>query len=115
MSNLAFVDVCFLKSQSDSSSPPSECNLESVWSCQAYLLQEMPEVCSLELSPAIKGMTYSKENENDSHLLRIRFRCAVPENIILEIFQKCPFLHNVFVRNFRRVCLQFWLSVRNFV
>ena len=37
-----YLYACYLKSQISSPSPPSEFNLESVWSCQADLKKDMP-------------------------------------------------------------------------
>ena len=37
-----YIYVCYLKSQISSSSPPSDCNLESVWSCQVDLQRDVP-------------------------------------------------------------------------
>ena len=43
----------YLKGQMTSSSPPSDCNLESVWSLQVVLGKDMPKACALALSPSL--------------------------------------------------------------
>ena len=42
-----YLYACYLKSQISPSSPPSECNVESVWSCQVDLRKDMPKACTL--------------------------------------------------------------------
>ena len=48
-----YIYACYLKSQISSGSPPSDCNLESVWSCQVDLRRDMPKACALALSPSL--------------------------------------------------------------
>ena len=43
----------YLKSQINSSHPPSDCNLESVWSLQVELDTDIPNACALALSPSL--------------------------------------------------------------
>ena len=43
----------YLKSQINSSRPPSDCDLSSVWSLQVDLDKELPQACSLALKPAL--------------------------------------------------------------
>ena len=51
MGHTHYLYACYLKSQISSRSPPSECNLESVWSCQVDLDKDMPKACALALTP----------------------------------------------------------------
>ena len=44
---------CYLKSQINSSSPPSGCDLSIVWSLQVDLDQDLPKACSLSLTPSL--------------------------------------------------------------
>ena len=44
---------CYLKSQINSSSPPSGCDLSTVWSLQVDLDQDLPKACSLALTPSL--------------------------------------------------------------
>ena len=52
----------YLKSQVTSSNPPTECNLKSVWSCQADLLMNVPKAClgsfCCDLEIDVSGITY---------------------------------------------------------
>ena len=48
-----YLYACYLKNQVTSRSPPSECNLESVGSCQGDLDKPMPKACVLALSPSL--------------------------------------------------------------
>ena len=52
-----YLYACYLKSQIDSSGessrPPSDCDLESVWSPQVDLDKDMPRACALALSPSL--------------------------------------------------------------
>ena len=48
-----YLYACYLKSQINSSRPPSDCDLESVCSLQVDLDQDMPKACSLALSPSL--------------------------------------------------------------
>ena len=44
---------CYLKSQINSSSPPSGCDLSTVWSLQVDLDKDLPKACSLALKPSL--------------------------------------------------------------
>ena len=44
-----YIYECYLKSQINSSRPPSDCDLSSVWSLQVDLDKELPKACSLAL------------------------------------------------------------------
>ena len=44
---------CYLKSQINSSRPPSGCDLSTVWSLQTDLDKDMPKVCSLAMKPSL--------------------------------------------------------------
>ena len=48
-----YLYACYLKSQINSSRPPSDCDLESVWSLQVDLDKDMPKACALALSPSL--------------------------------------------------------------
>ena len=48
-----YLYACYLKSQINSSNPPHDCSLESVWSLQVDLDKDMPQACSLMLSPSM--------------------------------------------------------------
>ena len=44
---------CYLKSQINSSRPPSGCDLSTVWSLQVDLDKDLPAACSLALTPSL--------------------------------------------------------------
>ena len=44
---------CYLKSQINSSRPPSGCDLSTVWSLQVDLDKDLPKACSLALTPSL--------------------------------------------------------------
>ena len=44
---------CYLKSQINSSCPPSGCDLSTVWSLQVDLDKDLPRACSLALKPSL--------------------------------------------------------------
>ena len=46
-----YIYECYLKSQINSSRPPSGCDLSSIWSLQTDLDRDMPQVCSLAMQP----------------------------------------------------------------
>ena len=48
-----YIYECYLKSQINSSRPPSGCDLSTVWSLQVDLDKDMPKVCSLALKPSL--------------------------------------------------------------
>ena len=48
-----YIYECYLKSQINSSSPPSGCDLSTVWSLQVDLDQDLPKACSLALKPSL--------------------------------------------------------------
>ena len=48
-----YVYECYLKSQINSSRPPSGCDLSTVWSLQVDLDKDMPRVCSFALKPSL--------------------------------------------------------------
>ena len=45
--------TCYLKSQINSSRPPSECDLSTIWSLQTELDKDMPKACSLAVKPSL--------------------------------------------------------------
>ena len=47
-----YIYECYLKSQINSSRPPSRCDLSSVWSLQTDLDKDLPKACSLAMKPA---------------------------------------------------------------
>ena len=48
-----YIYACYLKSQINSSCPPSGCDLSSVWSLQVDLDKDLPKACSLALKPSL--------------------------------------------------------------
>ena len=48
-----YIYECYLKSQINSSRPPSGCDLSTVWSLQTDLDRDMPKVCSLTMKPLL--------------------------------------------------------------
>ena len=48
-----YIYSCYLKSQINSSRPPSGCDLSSVWSLQVDLDKDLPKACSLALKPSL--------------------------------------------------------------
>ena len=48
-----YIHECYLKSKINSSRPPNECDLSSVWSLQVDLDKDMPPVCSLPMKPSL--------------------------------------------------------------
>ena len=48
-----YIYECYLKSQINSSRPPSGCDLSSVWSLQTDLDRDMPMLCSLAMKPSL--------------------------------------------------------------
>ena len=48
-----YIYECYLKSQINSSRPPSGCDLSTVWSLQVDLDKDMPRVCSLTMKPSL--------------------------------------------------------------
>ena len=48
-----YIYECYLKSQINSSRPPSGCDISSVWSLQTDLDRDMPKVCSLAMKPSL--------------------------------------------------------------
>ena len=48
-----YIYACYLKSQINSSRPPSDCDLGSVWSHQVDLDKDMPKACALPMSPSL--------------------------------------------------------------
>ena len=48
-----YIYECYLKSQINSSRPPSGCDLSSIWSLQTDLDRDMPKVCSLAMQPSL--------------------------------------------------------------
>ena len=46
-----YIYQCYLKSQINSSRPPSGCDLSTVWSLQGDLDKDLPKACSLALKP----------------------------------------------------------------
>ena len=52
MGNAHYIYACYLKNKINSSRPPSDCDLSSVWSLQVDLDKDMPKVCSLAMKPS---------------------------------------------------------------
>ena len=48
-----YIYACYLKSKINSSRPPSDCDLSSVWSLQVDLDKDMPKACSLAMKPSL--------------------------------------------------------------
>ena len=48
-----YLYACYLKSQVSSRNPPSEYNMDSVWSFQVDFKTTMPMSCTLALSPSL--------------------------------------------------------------
>ena len=48
-----YIYECYLKSKINSSRPPSDCDLSSVWSLQVDLDKDMPKACSLAMKPSL--------------------------------------------------------------
>ena len=48
-----YIYECYLKSQINSSRPPSGCDLSSVWSLQTDLDKDLPKACSLTMKPSL--------------------------------------------------------------
>ena len=48
-----YIYECYLKSQINSSRPPSGYDISSVWSLQTDLDRDMPKVCSLATKPSL--------------------------------------------------------------
>ena len=48
-----YIYECYLKSQINSSRPPSGCDLSTVWSLQVDLDKDLPKACSLALKPSL--------------------------------------------------------------
>ena len=48
-----YIYECYLKSQINSSRPPSGCDPSSIWSLQTDLDRDMPRVCSLAMKPSL--------------------------------------------------------------
>ena len=45
-----YIYACYLKCQINSSRPPSDCDLGSVWSLQVDLDKDMPKACAIVFS-----------------------------------------------------------------
>ena len=50
-----YIYACYLKSQINSSRPPSTCDLGTVWSLQVDLDKDMPKACALALTPSLSA------------------------------------------------------------
>ena len=48
-----YIYAGYLKSQINSSRPPSDCDLGSVWSLQVDLDKDMPKACTLAMKPSL--------------------------------------------------------------
>ena len=48
-----YIYECYLKSQINSSRPPSGCDLSTVWSLQVDLDKDMPKACFLAMKPSL--------------------------------------------------------------
>ena len=48
-----YICECYLKSQINSSRPPSGCDLSTVWSLQTDLDKDLPQACSLAMKPSL--------------------------------------------------------------
>ena len=48
-----YIYECYLKSQINSSRPPSGCDLSTIWSLQVDLDKDLPRACSLALKPSL--------------------------------------------------------------
>ena len=48
-----YIYECYLKSRINSSSPPSGCDLSTVWSLMVDLDKDLPRACSLALKPSL--------------------------------------------------------------
>ena len=48
-----YIYACYLKSKINSSRPPSDCDLGSVWSLQVDLDKDMPKACALAMQPSL--------------------------------------------------------------
>ena len=48
-----YIYECYLKSKINSSRPPSDCDLSSVWSLQVDLDKDMPRAASLSMKPSL--------------------------------------------------------------
>ena len=48
-----YIYECYLKSQINSSRPPSGCDLSTVWSLMVDVDKDLPQACSLALKPAL--------------------------------------------------------------
>ena len=48
-----YIYECYLKSQMNSSRPPSGCDLSTVWSLQTNLDRDLPKACSLTMKPSL--------------------------------------------------------------
>ena len=48
-----YIYECYLKSQINSSRPPSGCDLSTIWSLQVDLDKDLPKACSLALKPSL--------------------------------------------------------------
>ena len=48
-----YIYECYLKSQINSSRPPSGCDLITVWSLQVDLDEDLPKACSLAMKPSL--------------------------------------------------------------
>ena len=48
-----YIYACYLKSQINSSHPPSSCDLGSVWSLQVDSDKDMPKACVLAMTPSL--------------------------------------------------------------
>ena len=48
-----YIYECYLKSRINSSSPPSGCDLSTVWSLMVDLDKDLPMACSLALKPSL--------------------------------------------------------------
>ena len=48
-----YIYECYLKSQINSSRPPSGCDLSTVWSLQVDLDKDLPRACSLAMQPSL--------------------------------------------------------------
>ena len=48
-----YIYACYLKSKINSSRPPSDCDLGSVWSLQGDLDKDMPKACTLAMKPSL--------------------------------------------------------------
>ena len=48
-----YIYACYLKSKINSSRPPDDCDLSSVWSLQVDLDKDLPQLASLSMQPSL--------------------------------------------------------------